>query len=353
MSFDAPSPSSSRGIFAEIVRIQREGRRAVLATPIWSSGSVPLCSWSKLLFREDGSIRGTIGGGLLEAQVIEASRQVISEAKPQTLEFDMAQDEAARSGMICGGRCSVLVEPIAPGYSTQAFAAAARAEEAGEPIVLVTLLPPEEHAQKLAFSPEGEAIGSTPELASDIDMRDSIRECCATERPCFVEAPIAAHIDPLLPLPSLFVFGGGHVAIPVAHMAQLVGFRVVVIDDREEFADRRRFPGADEVLVATVPDAFSQLPIDEHSYVVAVARGHVFDEDIVAEALQTPARYIGMIGSQRKADGVLERLRRRGFSEEDLDRIHSPIGLRIDAETVEEIAVSIVAELVAVRREAG
>jgi xanthine dehydrogenase accessory factor len=154
----------------------------------------------------------------------------------------------------------------------------------------------------------------------------------------------------VLPYPTLFVFGGGHIAVPLCWMAGLAGFRVVVIDDREEFANRARFPRAFGVMAATVSEAFERLSIGNDSYVVAVTRGHLLDEEVVAAALGTAARYIGMIGSRRKVAAVRERLEQAGFPEQELERVQAPIGLAIGAETVEEIAVSIVAELVQVRR---
>jgi xanthine dehydrogenase accessory factor len=323
----------------------------VLATPIRWSGSLPLTASSKLLLRDDRTIRGTIGGGALEADVIAQASEMISEDRPRIIDFDLTGDQAARSGMICGGRCSILLEPIAPDYSNDAFGAAARAEREGDRVALVTLLPPEKPARKVVFSSDGEPLGSAERLADVGLLADLARECCGSERPQFVERPVRAHIGPLLPLPSVVVFGGGHIAVPLAYMAGLVGFRVAVVDDREEFANRERFPFADAVVVATVSDAFRGMAVDENTYVIAVTRGHAMDEDVVAEALRTSARYVGMIGSKRKVSGVLGRLRERGFSGDDLARVHAPIGLDIGSETVEEIAVSIVAELIAVRRQ--
>jgi xanthine dehydrogenase accessory factor len=172
-------------------------------------------------------------------------------------------------------------------------------------------------------------------------------------RPRFIEEPLRAHLDPIIPRPTVFVFGAGHVAIPVAHIAALAGFRVVVVDDRAEFANRERFPSADELMVASVKEAFRTLAVDDTGYIVAITRGHALDEDVVANALTTPARYIGMIGSKRKVAGIFGRLRERGFTDADLARVHAPIGVDISAETVEEIAVSIVAELIRVRRGGG
>jgi xanthine dehydrogenase accessory factor len=343
-------PSGSRGIFAEIVRLQRAGQRAVLATPLWHTGSVPLSAESKLLYRVDGSIAGTVGGGLLEARVIETARQVLAEGKAQIIEFELTQDQASRAGMICGGRCAVLVEPIEPDSAPEVFAAAAAAAEAGEPLVLITVLR-EGVTQKLALVRDDLVGGPVHGVATGMSLlQEAAMEALASEHPLYREEPIRAHFDPITPRPTVFVFGAGHVAIPVAHTAALAGFRVMVIDDRAEFANRERFPGADDVIVASVDEAFNGVAVDQTGYVVAITRGHAMDEEVVAHALRTSARYIGMIGSKRKVAGVLGRLRTQGFTDADLARVHAPIGVDINAETVEEIAVSIVAELIAIRR---
>jgi len=342
-------PSSSRGAFAEIARLQKEGRRSVLVTPLFSAGSVPLSFQSKLILRDDGSIMGTVGGGPLEAKVLVAAREAIGGDEARVLDFELSQSEAVEGGMICGGRCTVLVEPVAPGREADVFAAIAREEEAGEPVVVVTLLSPETKPRKLALTADGRLLGEA-DLSIAPALREGAERVLAAERPQVVEEPVRAHFDPLLPRPSAYIFGGGHVALPVAHLADLVGFRVVVIDDRAEFANRERFPRADDVVVAPVAEAFRRLGVGEDGYVVTVTRGHAMDEEVAAEALRTPARYIGMIGSKRKVAAVLERLRKRGFSESDLARIHAPIGIDIHSETVEEIAVSIAAEMIAVRR---
>ncbi|MFB3882765.1 MAG: XdhC family protein [Armatimonadota bacterium] len=349
-----PAPNS-RSVFTEIVRLQRAGQRAVLATPLWFTGSVPLVAESKLLLREDGTMLGTVGGGLLEARVIEAARQVLACGEPQILGFELTADQAARAGMICGGRCAVLVEPIEPDTDAAVYAAVAEAAGSHQPVVMATLFS-ETHTAKIAFV-NGELIldqsaadSSTPRLLDSSSLRAIAEEILESGRPRFIEEPLRVHLDPLIPPPTAFIFGAGHVAIPVAHLAGLVGFRVVVIDDRAEFANRERFPNADDVMVASVEDAFSGIAVDGNSYVVTITRGHAMDEEVVAHALRTPARYIGMIGSKRKVAGVLGRLRERGFTDADLSRVHAPIGLDINAETVEEIAVSIIAELIAVRR---
>jgi xanthine dehydrogenase accessory factor len=151
--------------------------------------------------------------------------------------------------------------------------------------------------------------------------------------------------------PVLYVFGGGHVSLQIVPMAALVGFNVVVIDDRPEFADPRKFPEAMSVHEYPFEGVFDRLPIDQSSYIVIVTRGHLHDRTVVMQALKTQARYIGMMGSRRKKAIVYKKLLEEGFTQADLDRIYSPIGIGIEAETPEELAVSIVAELIKVRAE--
>jgi xanthine dehydrogenase accessory factor len=153
---------------------------------------------------------------------------------------------------------------------------------------------------------------------------------------------------------TLFLFGGGHVSQKLAPLADTLGFRIVVVDDRSEFANPERFPQAEEFVVPdSYENAIQQGDIDAESYLVIVTRGHLHDKTVLAQALRTPAAYIGMIGSIRKRDAIYDELRAVGFTDHDFRRVHSPIGLKIGAESPEEIAVSIAAELIQVRSGLG
>ena len=157
-------------------------------------------------------------------------------------------------------------------------------------------------------------------------------------------------IEPTFVPGTVFLFGAGHVSQQVAEVAALVKFRTVVLDDREEFANPQRFPKADQIIVLlSFEQAFAGLEIDSDSYVVIVTRGHLHDKTVLEQALRTKAGYIGMIGSRRKRDMLYQTLLSEGFTQEDIDRVHCPIGLNIGGETPEEIAVSIVAELIKAR----
>lgn len=353
MNYADGTPNGSQSVYREIVRLQQAGQRAALATPVRITGSVPCGNQSKLLIREDGSILGTIGGGLLEAEVLRQAPEVIESDRPLLLDFDLSQNSAPSAGMICGGACTVLIEPIRPDRATEVYAAAAQSEADGTCIALITALPDANSFHKLALLPDGSLVGSTGDTITDRLLREIAERRGVQEVPCYVTEPFGVCIQSITSLPPLFIFGAGHIAIPVAHLAELVGFRTAIIDDRCEFANAQRFPEANQVSVATVDEAFGKLGIDAAAYVVAITRGPVLDEEVVAHALRTPAKYIGMIGSKRKVATIRQLLHERGFGEADIARIHAPIGIDIGAQTVEEIALSIVAELVAVRRGCG
>jgi len=161
---------------------------------------------------------------------------------------------------------------------------------------------------------------------------------------------VEVFVEPIVAEPTLYIFGGGHIAHALAKMAKLVGFKIVVIDDRPEFATPQRFPEVEQILAIDFAKAFSRLKIDRSGYIVIVTHGHSGDEAVLEGALGTKAKYIGMIGSRKKNKTVFSHLLSKGISQGLLDKVHAPIGLKINAQTPEEIAVSILAELIQVRR---
>ncbi len=156
-------------------------------------------------------------------------------------------------------------------------------------------------------------------------------------------------IEPILPIPLLYIFGGGHVSIPLAKMGKFLGFKIVVVDDRPKFANPQRFPEADEIICEPFDNVFLKTAIGKSSYIVIVTRGHKYDELVLELALRTPAKYIGMMGSRIKNQTIFSHLLAKGVPQEMLKSVHSPIGLEIGAQTPEEIAVSILAEIIEAR----
>ncbi len=159
------------------------------------------------------------------------------------------------------------------------------------------------------------------------------------------------YIEPIVPTPKVFIFGGGHISLFVSKMSHMIGFQVVVIDDRPHFASKERFPEADEVIAEEFPFALPKLGVNPSAYLVIVTRGHAYDQEVLEWALSKEVKYIGMIGSRKKIQTVYHSLTEKGFTPDQLQRVHAPIGLDIGALTPEEIAVSIVAEMIKVHRE--
>lgn len=342
-------------ILAPLITLLERGETSVRATIITHEGSTPRSAGSRMLLEADGggSVRiaaGTVGGGLVEACVMRTAAQALADGQRRIESFDLTGELAAGADMICGGRLRVFIEPIAPD-ALPLFRALDQALREGERRLLLTPLSGGPSCLLGASGPE-----STPGLPAPLPL--GLPEFARTQA-AGINAPIAlAHggetfvLEPWTPAPPLTIVGAGHVSRPTAQIAALAGFRVLVLDDRPEFANAQRFPQAETRVLPGFADVFADAPAGPGASIVIVTRGHVHDADTLAQALRTTAGYIGMIGSRRKRDAVYDRLRSQGFTEADLARVHCPIGLPIDAETPEEIAVSIVAELIQARAQA-
>ncbi len=333
------------------VRLLEHGRTFALATIVSRQGSTPRTAGARMIVTADGGIVGTIGGGLVEARVIRKAMEVIASGRPVMVPFEMTASELASMDMVCGGRLEVLVEAIRPGSPAAEVVAAwrdlLRTRRAG---LFLTVL---------------EVSGGGVEAVGHMTVRDGRVERGEARLPPGAMADIVRDaadagglrtvplgetlvlVEPVLPAETVHLFGAGHVSRAAARLAALVGFRLEVVDDREEFANAARFPDADAVRV--VPDfdaAVNGAAMGGGDYVVIATRGHLHDRTVLAQALGTGAGYIGMIGSRRKRDHLYAALREQGFTDADFARVSCPIGLDIGAETPEEIGVSIVAELI-------
>jgi xanthine dehydrogenase accessory factor len=322
------------------------GHPTASATIVTHEGSTPRSSGSKMLLRPDGVMHGTVGGGLVEAQVLTAAEQVLKDGQARLLDFDLTGEMAAGADMVCGGKLRVFLERISPGPEAALFVELAARLEIGEGCLLAT---PLLDGGRSLLCLRGPALGA--ELSEP--LAESMRRSGADIKApiLFEDRDASWFLEPWRGPSPLFIAGAGHVSRPTALMAAMTGFRVVVMDDRPEFANADRFPAAHEISVCDQTTCLQDRQIGPESSVVIVTRGHVHDAVVLAQALRTTAGYIGMIGSRRKRDSVYARLRQQGFGDADFARVRCPIGLEIRAETPEEIAVSILAELIQVRAE--
>ncbi|BHH81863.1 XdhC family aldehyde oxidoreductase maturation factor [Desulforhopalus sp. 52FAK] len=333
-------------ILDSLISTLEQGETAVIGAIVRSSGSAPRTSGARMLVRLDGTLVGTLGGGALEGGCLMRAKELMTGAHGETfaeLHFDLTNASAAAEGMVCGGEVSVLLQKITPA-ELASFVQMRDDFYRGIPAMLVTGLPTDGLGPQMYF-----LHGST-DCDLLVPLRNEIQRKNRRSKFIISHEEQDYFVEPLINPGTVYLLGAGHVALATAHLATFTGFEVVVIDDREEFSNRDRYPDAKEVIVLeSFDNCLPQLGPDD--FVVIVTRGHLHDRDVLAEALRTNAGYIGMIGSAKKRKGVYASLLKEGFTQEDLERVYSPIGLSIGGDTPEEIGLSIVAEMIKVRAE--
>jgi len=350
----AEDSGPSGDLWQRIAESLGQGEPVVLATIIDRSGSGPREAGTSMLVFGDGGTLGTIGGGLLEARVLDAAKGVHRDRLPALQEFSMMSETVEAGGMICGGKMEVLVDYLDPAdpLCRAVFKRLAELRREGRFVWLVRSI----HGSGSGTAPKtgvgllGEGLDAGTLDPSCRDSERLLKESRRDEAMLVDCGDARCFLQPAGLPSTVFIFGAGHVAQALAPICAIAGFRVAVIDDRPEYATRERFPMAAEVrAIGSFDRCFEGLTINRSGYVVIVTYGHAHDRTVLAGALKTDAAYVGMISSRRKREIILASLRDEGVGDEVLGRVHSPIGLEIGARTPGEIAVSIAAELVAVR----
>ncbi len=348
-------------IYSAVAKALEKKEKVALATLITRVGSAPRAVGAKYLIKGDGTSVGSIGGGCVEAEVWQEAQKVMEIREGRVLHFELTSEQLAEGGLICGGNINIFLEPLREEF-LDIYHEAARIKQKGGSAILATLISldgasPKGEGSKALMKASGEKVGS---LLGGLELENKIlsegEKSLRERKPKVlvssyegIETEIL--LEPVFSEPTVYLFGGGHVSEEVAPLAKRVHFKVVVIDDREMFANRERFPEADEVIVSEFEKCFDRLVIDDSSYIVIVTRGHLYDGFVLEQAVKSDARYIGMIGSKKKIRTLYQNLMQKGMKKETLDRVNAPIGIDINSETPEEIAVSIVAELIKVRGE--
>ncbi len=293
-------------LFQSLVDHLESGRPCGLCAVVSTRGSTPQSAGAMLLVHANGDTEGTIGGGCVEAEVRRQALAMLLSSSSKVLSFQLDQDDAWENGLICGGRLEVAVvsfaDPSQAAPFREAVARIRRQERARVPLRV-------------------QREGKTVEYRLNVETT-----------------------------PTLLVVGAGHVGMALAKLAAGLSFRVVVLDDRSDLLGPRRLPPPIESFAGDPEATLRQWPIDANTYVVIVTRGHAHDERALHAVIDSAAKYLGMIGSRRKIRLIFEDLESLGVDRERLQRVHAPIGLKIGAVTVPEIAVSIAAELIELRR---
>jgi xanthine dehydrogenase accessory factor len=340
--------------------LARAGRRFALATVVRTLGSTPQVVGAKMLVVDDderGRAAGTLGGGCVEADAILAGREAIRSGGRSLRAYELTEDLAWNTGLVCGGTMWILAERGEDALRVggrDVLDALAQAASGGPPVAVVTLLARAGRevlfAGRMVVRPDGDVSGSLG--GADLDRRavdaavDQLPHGAA--RLVSLDESHDVLIEPVAGRPQLVVAGGGHVALAIARQAHLLDFDVTVLEDRPAFADPGRFGGA-RVLGGHIPETLASLDYGWSSFIVIATRGHKLDGDCVLEAVKTTAPYIGLLGSRRKTILIAEMLRERGVPEERIAAIHAPVGLDLGGRTPAEIALSVMAEITQIR----
>ncbi|HET6310136.1 MAG TPA: XdhC/CoxI family protein [Candidatus Nitrosotalea sp.] len=306
-----------REVLSELTEWTTAGEEIALATVVETWGSSPRPLGSKMVVTRSGKMAGSVSNGCIEGAVFDEAQKVLKSGEPKVAAFGVADDVAFEVGLACGGHIEVFVEPLGPVHA-QLIAMLQRNEQATLRTNLVT----------------GEADlveGWTPP-GSELPHRDG-----------------DLFVEPFRRPAHLIIVGAIHIAIPLHRLAKLMGYRVTVVDARAKFATKERFPDADELIVAWPDEAMEKLMIDNSSYVVILTHDPKFDLPALRSVLAKDAGYVGAIGSRKTNQNRFDALRGEGFTEEQLSRVHGPIGLDLGGRGAEETALGILAEITAVR----
>lgn len=354
-----------RELYSELSSILADGRACVYCELIETRGSTPQKAGAAMLVFPDGSQCGTLGGGCVEAEVKQRALRVLAageEPEPSIFTFNLDNDYGWDDGLICGGRMTVLADPLPASVNGSMARRQRTAKYYG---ALRTMM--EQGigcTEAVVMNPEPSGLPSGSRYL--IDRQGKLIDCLAVRdanemllkqvqpverRPKSYAAQGIAYL-PHWPRITILLVGAGHVAQAVAKLAAEVDFDIWVLDDREVFASAERFPAAQRRLVGDIGQVLQTLvpeAINPSHFCLIVTRGHNHDEEALYHLAQSQAGYVGMIGSKRKIKLIYEDLIARGISKEALERVHAPLGFDIGSQTVPEIAVSIVAELIACR----
>jgi len=309
-----------------------------------------------MLVGEGGRVLGSVTiGGCVDAQVIEESASVISAHKPRLLQLDLGDEEAWEIGLTCGGTIEVFVEPVdleKPDDATLALyeRLKAHAEAGGRGAILTRLEGARDGAKMIVFD-GGKHEGSLGDAALDVAALSAAGVAIQAGKTATLTVEgTRVFAEVFVPASILLVVGASHVAMPMVTLAKVLGFKTIVVDGRPRFATRERFPDVDDLRIGIPSDLVKGVPLVASTALVLVAHDYKYDLPVLRHALATPVGYVGLLGSSRRGKAILDLLREDGVAEDALARVHVPIGLDLGAQSAPEIALAVVAEILAVQR---
>jgi len=341
-------------LFDDIERLAHAEKRVAMATLVATRGTSPKREGAKMWVGEEGRILGSVTiGGCVDARVIAESEQALSSFKSRLVEMKLGNEDAWEIGFSCAGDLDVFIEPVDFTRSDNVFEvyrAVRNAVDQGKRAVLATLL--KDSSRKLLIIEGGEISGSLGAAELDREAQtvaiDLMRKGVSSTVSLGPD-PASVFFETHGPPPTLIVFGASHVAMPLVSLAHDLGLKTIVVDGRPRFATRERFPDVDELLIGIPSEIAETLAYTSSTFVVLTAHDYKYDLPVLKVVLPARPAYVGLLGSKRRGAAIKEFLRDDGMDQSLLDQLHVPTGLDIGAETAAEIALSILAETVALK----
>lgn len=341
-----------REIWNDIEKWQQSGKTATLATVVFVGGSSLRPAGSKMAISSTGELSGSVTGGCVEGAVFEEAKTVTNTGIPKLVSYGVTNEQAWEIGLSCGGSVRIFIESMTTAPWKTILPALKESIDRNKAVALATITSDNGLGNKLLICKDGSQSGNlgnptlTEDVARDISLNWAIHD--AHEMTCQTAAgTVTVFIEFVLPPPRMIIIGASHIAIPLVTLAKALDFHTIVLDARSAFATRERFPHADELIVDWPADALQKLAPDASTCVVCLSHDEKLDNPALMEALGSDTRYIGALGSKVTHAKRLDALREEGATEEQLKRIHAPVGLKIGAKQPSEIALSIMAEIVA------
>lgn len=334
-----------KDLLPDIERWREAGKKVAIATVIQAYGSAPRRPGAKMAISEDGEFVGSVSGGCVENDVVEHARQVLEEDHPRLVPYGISDEMAFNVGLACGGQIEVFIQPFGRAFPTE------------KPVAFAYVVDGANQGSGLLAWEFGKHRGS---LGFDEAFDDRVaKDAIAKLRSGFPgqltyddapQGPLRVFVDTYPAQPTIVIFGGVHIGVALCHLAKATGvFRVVVVDARGVWATPARFPEADEIHVMHADDYLKAHPLGSNAYVAVLSHDPKLDDPALIGALRSDARFVGAIGSPKTQRERRERLKTAGLTDEQLGRLHGPIGLDLGAQSPEEIGVAILAQMLAAK----
>lgn len=344
-----------REVLAEIETWRKQGQPVAIATNVKKEGASLRPLGAKMAMTTTQQIAGSVTGGCIEGVVYQEAQSVIQSGLPKLLHYGVVNTESPwEVGLSCGGTLDVLVETLNAPAWREIYPALKTCLEQNQLVAVVTVISGPYLGNKRMLWPDGHALGSLGSAELDAQTKDWIQKQMAVQESNWAlfqvtGQPVEVFVDVLAPVARMVVVGAVHIAIPLVTLAKTLGYHTVVIDPRAAFATRERFPHVDELIVEWPADALEKLNPDEGTYIAVISHDEKLDNPALKVALSSPARYVGALGARKKIPQRLAALRELGVTNEQLSRLRAPIGLNLGATLPDEIALSILAEMVTAR----